>query len=133
MSDTNPYEIAFPNLPVGRSVAADDVTDLFPDDSEFAARVAELYRQRILTHNVLAAVRAAAGITQEEVAAVWGRAQANVSRLEHSELASVQIRSVAGYLEALGASVRLVVELKGSRVEVPLSPSTLGRVVARSA
>lgn len=135
MTERSPYEIDFDTIDPneGEFVEVNDITDLFPGDTDFADAVQKLVAQRRVTHNILAAVRAAAGVTQEELAEAWGRVQANVSRLEHTDLAAVQLRSLVGYLDALGATVRLVVELNGSRVEFPLDGPALHRGLQRSA
>lgn len=115
---------------------ADSAASIFGDnDSEFSARVETALAERIAEHNVLVALRSAAGLTQEQVAEAWGRAQPHVSRMERSAVTSASLRSLAGYVEALGGSMRLVFELRGARLEVPCTsetdPEPLGRVVGR--
>jgi hypothetical protein len=77
-------------------------------------------RQR--THNLLAALRLAAGITQDEAAAAWGRAQPHVSRLERLDLRVAQVNTIASYVNALGGSLHLTIELRGARFDVPIAP-----------
>jgi len=100
---------------------ADDFSAMVGGDAAFEARVSELLEQRLAKHNVLVALRTAAGLTQEEVAEAWGRAQPHVSRIERSELTNVPLRSLASYLEALGGSMHVVFELRGARIEMPCS------------
>ena len=70
---------------------------------------------------MLVALRTAAGMTQEEVAETWGRAQPHVSRAERGELTNLPLRSLAAYVDALGGSMRVVFELHGARIEMPCS------------
>lgn len=64
----------------------------------------------------LAALRAAAGLSQEQLAAAMGASQAAVSRLESA--ASPTFAEVMGYLSALGLAPRLVVTVDGGDREL---------------
>jgi hypothetical protein len=102
---------------------ADDFATIIDADGSLRARIAELLDERIAEHNVLVALRTAAGLTQQEVAEAWGRAQPHVSRAERGELANLPLRSLAAYVDALGGSMRVVFELHGARVEMACSAS----------
>ena len=91
------------------------------DDPEFARRVAEGVAQRAADHNILAALRTAAGLSQEQVAEAWGRAQPHVSRIERSDLTRASLGTITEFVEALGGTLHLVAQLHGARVEFPLT------------
>jgi hypothetical protein len=90
----------------------------------FADSVEAGLADRQQTHNLLAALRLAAGITQEEAAAAWGRAQPHVSRLERLDLRVSQVNTIASYVAALGGTLHLAIELRGARFDVPIAPDT---------
>lgn len=137
MSDRPDFSIDFDEVdPAAQTFGrAEHAAEIFGDDAEFAARVEAALAERVARHNVLVALRSAAGLTQEQLAEAWGRAQPHVSRLERSGVTSASLRSLAGYMEALGGSMRLVFELHGARVEVPCTadsaPEPIGRTVSR--
>jgi hypothetical protein len=87
----------------------------------FAAAVEAGLADREQTHNLLAALRMAAGITQEDAAEAWGRAQPHVSRLERLDLRVAQVNTIASYVNALGGSLHLSIELRGARFDVPIA------------
>jgi hypothetical protein len=94
------------------------------DAPGFADAVEAGLADRQRTHNLLAALRLAAGITQDEAAAAWGRAQPHVSRLERLDLRVAQVNTIASYVNALGGSLHLTIELRGARFDVPIAPHT---------
>lgn len=63
-------------------------------------------------------VRMATGLTQVEVASRWGRAQSGVARLETEKHCGVQLRTLRSYVEALGGTCRVVVEVAGKTFEL---------------
>ena len=93
----------------------------FFEDEGFAAAVEAGLAERERTHNLLAALRLAAGITQDEAAAAWGRAQPHVSRLERLDLRVAQVNTIASYVTALGGSLHLTIELRGARFDLPIT------------
>lgn len=60
--------------------------------------------------NRLRLVRQAAGLTQVEVAAAWGRTQPQVTRVENANIDSLRIGTVRSYLEAVGSTLMLRAE-----------------------
>lgn len=66
----------------------------------------------------LRAARKATGLTQVEVALRWGRAQSGVARLEQQKISGVQLRTLRTYVEALGGTCKVVVEVAGSTFEL---------------
>lgn len=97
---------------------AEDFATMIDADDKLRDRIAELLDQRVAGHNLLVALRTAAGMTQEEVADAWGRAQPHVSRAERGEFANLPLRSLAAYVDALGGSMRVVFEVRGAHVEM---------------
>ena len=57
----------------------------------------------------LAEMRAAAGLTQAELAEVLGVSQARVSKIEHGEISGIDV--VRAYVTALGGSIDVVATL----------------------
>ena len=88
----------------------------------FAEAVRVGLAEREQTHNLLAALRLAAGVTQEEAAAAWGRAQPHVSRLERLDLRVAQVNTIASYITALGGTLHLTIALRGARFDIPVTP-----------
>ena len=89
---------------------------------EERARVAELRRwadedERKFLENI-PAIRKAAELTQSEVAARLGMAQAGVSRLENQ--GDMLLSTLGKYLEAVGEHPRLIVEINGEDYELDL-------------
>jgi hypothetical protein len=114
-------ELEFSTIsPQGESFEAVDPRSL-GETSGFSEAVEEGLAERERTHNLLAALRLAAGITQEEAAAAWGRAQPHVSRLERLDLRVAQVNTIASYVAALGGSLHLTIELGGARFDVPIA------------
>jgi DNA-binding transcriptional regulator YiaG len=66
----------------------------------------------------LAAVRRAAALTQDAVAAKLGAPQSSVSRLEAQS--DMLLSTFAGYLDAVGTHPRVVVTVDGQDVELDL-------------
>ena len=54
-------------------------------------------------------------------AEAWGRAQPHVSRLERLDLRVAQVNTIASYVDALGGSLHLSIELRGARFDVPMA------------
>ena len=74
----------------------------------------------------LRALRRAARLTQQELAARWGCSQSLVARMENSPLKAVTLRSISSYVAALGGSCHLVVELDGQETEIDLTDHGAG-------
>ena len=114
------------NLEFSTTTASDTFEEIDPrrlsDAPGFADAVEAGLADRQRTHNLLAALRLAAGITQDEAAAAWGRAQPHVSRLERLDLRVTQVNTIASYVNALGGSLHLTIELRGARFDVPIAP-----------
>jgi predicted XRE-type DNA-binding protein len=75
------------------------------------------HRHELLT--TLASIRQRLGLTQDEVAAAWGRTQPQVSRLERDPTAA-QVSTLISYLSALGAHAHLIVEHHGTTLDLEL-------------
>jgi transcriptional regulator with XRE-family HTH domain len=67
----------------------------------------------------LAAIRRATGLTQTELAANLGVGQAQISKVEHQD--DMLISTLASYLEALGVTASLVIELGQQKVTYDLT------------
>ena len=127
----NPLEIDFDNVDPTTATFSDYDPFDAENDPVFEARVQTLFAQREATHNILAALRTAAGLTQEQVADAWDRHQETVSRLERSDLMRASLRTIAEFVEALGGRLHLVAELRGARVELPIAYTVDTPVVER--
>ncbi|MDA8281813.1 MAG: XRE family transcriptional regulator [Actinomycetota bacterium] len=68
----------------------------------------------------LSSLRRRAGLTQVELARRWGRAQSQVARLERAPIDSASLRTLRAYVEALGGSCSLSVEVDGDRYDIEL-------------
>lgn len=66
-------------------------------------------REAYVRGHQLAEVRAAAGMTQSELADALGVSQARISKIEHGEISGIDI--VRAYIAALGGSVDVVARL----------------------
>src|SRR5215470_12841079 len=64
----------------------------------------------------LAELRARAGLTQAEVAGLLGVRQERVSAMERGDLAAMEARTAAGYIEALGGRLEITAEFGTDRV-----------------
>ncbi|MHB8296885.1 MAG: helix-turn-helix domain-containing protein [Acidimicrobiales bacterium] len=85
---------------------------LCDDDPEVVAAADEAYRRLEAEHEIvasLAELRRAAGLNQTEVAKRWGHGQPHVSKVER-ELATIELSTLAGYVQALGGRLTLTVE-----------------------
>lgn len=84
------------------------------DAGEALADVADLVaRNRART---LAEQRTRLGLTQAEVAQRMGVSQERVSAIEHAEPGATEVRTLAGYVEALGGRLGIIAEFGGERV-----------------
>lgn len=63
-------------------------------------------------------IRIASGLTQVEIAQRWGRTQPQVVRIEKSDPSTAKLATIRSFVEALGGTCRLVVELNGESFEV---------------
>lgn len=68
----------------------------------------------------LRALREAAGITQEELAAKIEIDQSQISRLERQGGAEARVSLLKKYVEALGGEVQIVATLRGKVVRLPV-------------
>ncbi|MHB8247227.1 MAG: helix-turn-helix domain-containing protein [Acidimicrobiales bacterium] len=68
--------------------------------------------------NRLVEARHASGMTQVELARRWGRAQSQVARIERSPIESVTLRTLQSYVDALGGSCRVIVDIEGHQFEL---------------
>jgi DNA-binding XRE family transcriptional regulator len=71
--------------------------------------VARERREAYVRGHQLAEMRAAAGLTQAELADALGVTQARVSKIEHGEVSGIDV--VRAYVAALGGSVDVVARL----------------------
>jgi transcriptional regulator with XRE-family HTH domain len=67
----------------------------------------------------LARLRRSAGLTQTELAANLGVGQAQISKVEHQD--DMLISTLASYLEALGVTASLVIEMGQQKVTYDLT------------
>jgi predicted XRE-type DNA-binding protein len=82
-------------------------------DPEFDALRDQAHKQRRAEHEIvtsLGELRRAAGITQVDVAERWGRGQPQVSKVERSDLSTVELTTLAGYVRAIGGRLTVTVE-----------------------
>ena len=79
------------------------------------AAIERRVQELTLVHN-LRELRALAGKTQQDVAATAGVKQNNVSRLERQ--ADMKLSTLNDYVESLGGSLRIVVEISGKKVDL---------------
>lgn len=67
------------------------------------------------------------GITQIELAARMGVSQIRVSQIENGKLESFEVGTLIRYVEALGGSLSMSVEIDGKRLELlNITRDTLG-------
>jgi DNA-binding XRE family transcriptional regulator len=66
-------------------------------------------RESYIRGHQLAEMRAAAGLTQAELADVLGVSQARVSKIEHGEISGIDV--VRAYVAALGGSIDVVARI----------------------
>ena len=84
--------------------------DLRPGEEQAAGQeAARERREAFVRGHQLAEMRAAAGLTQAELADALGVSQARVSKIEHGEISGIDV--VRAYVAALGGSVDVVVRL----------------------
>jgi DNA-binding transcriptional regulator YiaG len=86
--------------------------------ADVAAITAGMDREDTRYATSLAAVRHAAALTQDAVAAKLGAPQSSVSRLESQT--DMLLSTFAGYLDAVGTHPRVVVTVEGHDVELDL-------------
>jgi DNA-binding XRE family transcriptional regulator len=79
------------------------------DDQATGKAAARERREAYVRGHQLAEMRAAAGMTQAELADALGVSQARVSKIEHGEISGIDV--VRGYVAALGGSVDVVAHL----------------------
>ena len=82
-------------------------------DPEFDALREKVRTRRRAEHEIvtsLGELRRATGITQVEVAERWGRGQPQVSKVERSDLSTVELTTLAGYVRAIGGRLTITVE-----------------------
>jgi len=105
--------------PDAAAYALDDpesfLDEFFPGGaSEIAVGAAALVaRNRART---LAEQRARLGLTQAQVAARMGVRQERVSAIERAEPGATEVRTLAGYVEALGGRLEIIADFGGERV-----------------
>ena len=89
------------------------VTDAeLTSDAEAAAVAEQAYRRLEAEHEIvtsLGALRRAAGLNQAQVAERWRHGQPQVSKVER-EPASVELATLAGYVQALSGRLTITVE-----------------------
>jgi len=89
-----------------RSHAADSRTS---EEQSAGKAAAGERREAYVRGHELAEMRAAAGLTQAELADALGVSQARVSKIEHGEVSGIDI--VRSYVAALGGSIDVVARL----------------------
>ncbi|HUK68785.1 MAG TPA: helix-turn-helix domain-containing protein [Streptosporangiaceae bacterium] len=79
-------------------------------------------REAYVRGHQLAEMRAAAGLTQAELANVLGVSQARVSKIEHGEISGIDV--VRGYVAALGGTIDVVARIGDRSWKVAWPPDT---------
>lgn len=85
-------------------------------------------RELVLSHQIyrLRLVRKKLGITQVELAKRMGVSQIRISQIENGKLESFELGTLIRYVEALGGTLSMAVELEGKRLELlNIAPDTL--------
>lgn len=89
------------------------VTDApLSDDPEVATLADDAFRRMETEHEIVASLgelRRAVGLNQTQVAKRWGHGQPHVSKVER-EPTTVEIATLAGYVQALGGRLTITVE-----------------------
>ncbi len=62
--------------------------------------------------------RLASGLTQVAIAERWGRTQPQIVRLEKSDISAAKLSTIRSYVEALGGTCKIVVEVSGETFEM---------------
>jgi predicted XRE-type DNA-binding protein len=88
------------------------------DEKQIAGGVKKLYRK--LLQYKLRELRISKNITQQELAEALGITQNRVSKFERLDLDKAEIRTIRRYLEALGGTLVLQVELEGKSFQLAL-------------
>lgn len=89
----------------------------------FSPEEIEKIRREALEHLLegdLRALREAAGITQEELAAKIDVDQSQISRLERQGEGEARVSLLKRYVEALGGEMQIVATLRGKTVRLPV-------------
>lgn len=85
-------------------------------------------RELVLTHQIyrLRLVRKSLGITQVQLAKKMGVSQIRISQIENGKLESFELGTLLRYIEALGGTLSMSVELDGKKLELlDITPDTL--------
>ena len=85
-------------------------------------------RELALTHQIfrLRLVRKSLGITQVQLAKKMGVSQIRISQIENGKLESFELGTLIRYVEALGGTLNIRVELAGKHLELlNITPDTL--------
>jgi DNA-binding XRE family transcriptional regulator len=85
-------------------------------------------KQTALSHQIfrLRLVRKSLGITQVQLAKKMGVSQIRISQIENGKLESFELGTLIRYVEALGGTLNMSVELAGKRLELlNITPDTL--------
>jgi predicted XRE-type DNA-binding protein len=88
------------------------------DEKKITGGVKKLYRK--LLQYKLRELRISKNITQQELAEALGITQNRVSKFERLDLDKAEIRTIRRYLEALGGTLVLQVELEGKSFQLAL-------------
>ncbi len=91
----------------------DKLIQTLPEDEQRAA--AKRTDQRVTAHN-LRELRALAGRAQEDVSAVTGFKQTNVSRLE--KRVDMKLSTRRDHVESLGGTLKIVADVAGKKVDL---------------
>ena len=108
-----------------------DIIDALPNERRGA--VGARGRQRIAEEQGLRDLRQALRISQQQLAERMGTTQTGISRME--KRSDLLVSSVRDYVEAIGGTLRLVIEVNGRSVDLAFAPATIdagGRKVPRS-
>jgi len=94
----------------------DDLDKLIKTLPEDEQRVITARTEELVTAYNLRELRALAGRTQEDVSAVTGFKQTNVSRLE--KRADMKLSTLRDYVESLGGTLKIVADVAGKKVDL---------------
>lgn len=104
--------------------------DDFPEAKEYlnSAAAKAGMQELVLTHQIyrLRLVRKSLGITQVQLAKKMGVSQIRISQIENGKLESFELGTLLRYIEALGGTLSMSVELDGKKLELlDITPDTL--------
>lgn len=92
----------------------DDLDKIRPLDKEAVSAIVKQMRAEVRAYK-LRELREALAITQVELAAKIDVSQNRISRIEHGDIEKSQVDTLRKYVEAVGGTLRLEVEIGDNR------------------